>query len=82
MRISRLCSLEKDFENHKEKMKSWFRKREYSGDLISSEMRKGKFYNLRLKSNDKNHNMKGILLLVTYHLSAIIDKNLGILYMD
>ena len=39
------------------------------------------------KSNDKNHNMKGILLVVTYHpllkfLSAVIDTNLIILYMD
>ena len=28
LQISRLCSSEKDFENHKEEMKSWFRKRE------------------------------------------------------
>ena len=40
LRISRLCSSEKDFENHKEEMKSWFRKREYPEDLISSEMSK------------------------------------------
>ena len=58
-------------------MKSWF----------SSEMNKVKFSNLRLKSNDKNHNIKGIPLVVTYHsllksFSAIIDKNLSILYMD
>ena len=50
-------------------------------------MRKLKFSNLRLKSNDKNHNMKGTPLVVTYHplrksLSTIIDKNLNILYMD
>ena len=87
LRISRLCSSEKDFENHKEKIKSWFRKREYPEDLITSEMSKVKFYNLRLKSNDKNHNMKGIPLVVTYHpllksLSAIITKNLSILHMD
>ena len=40
LRISGLCSSEKDFENHKEEIKSWFRKREYSEALISSEMRK------------------------------------------
>ena len=87
LRISRLCSSEKDFESHKEEMKSWFRKREYPENLISSEMNKFKFSNLRLKSNDKNHNMKRIPLVVTYHpllksLSAIIDKNLRILYMN
>ena len=61
LRISRLCSSEKDFENHKEEMKSWFRKREYPENLISSEMNKVKLSNLRLKSNHKNHNIKGML---------------------
>ena len=55
--------------------------------LIRSEMNKVKFSNLRLKSNDKNHKMKGIPLVVWYHpllkfLSGIIDKNLSTLYMD
>ena len=50
-------------------------------------MNKAKFSNLRLKSNDKNHKMKGILLVVRYQpllkfLSGIIDKNLSNLYMD
>ena len=68
-------------------MKSWLRKRECPEDLVSCEMRKVKFSNLRRKSNDKNHNMKGMPLVVTYHpllksLSAIIDKNQSILYMD
>ena len=38
LRIGRLCNSEKDFENRKEEMKSWFRKKEYPEDLISSEM--------------------------------------------
>ena len=58
--------------------------------LISFQIRQVKFSNLRLKSNDKNHNTvwkKNILLVVTYHrllksLNASIDKNLNILYMD
>ena len=60
LQISSLCRSEKDFENHKEEMKSWFWKREYPQNLVSSEMKKVKFSSLRLKSNDKNHNMKGI----------------------
>ena len=68
-------------------MKLWFRKREYPESLIRSEMNKVKFSSLRPKNNDKNHNMKGIPLVVTYHpllksLSGILDKNLSILYMD
>ena len=87
LRISWLCSSEKDFEDHKEEMKSWFRKREDPEDLINSEMSNVKFSNLTLKSNDKNHNMKGIPLVVTYHrllksLSAIINKNPSILHID
>lgn len=36
----------------------------YTFDLISSEMSKVKFSNLKLKSNDKNHNVKGILYFI------------------
>ena len=87
LRIGRLCSSERDFEDHKEEIKSWFRKREYPENLIRSEMNKVKFSNFRPKSSYKNHNMKGIPLVVTYHpllksLSGIIDKNVSILYMD
>ena len=85
--FSRLCSSEKVFEDHKEEMKSWFRKREYPENLIRSEMNKVKFSNFRPKNTDKNHNMKGIPLVVMDYpllksLSGIIDKNLSILYMD
>ena len=38
LRIGRLCSSERDFEDHKEEIKSWFRKREYPENLIMSEM--------------------------------------------
>ena len=50
LRISKLCSSEKDFVNHKEEMKLWFRNREYPEEQISSEMNKVKFSNLRLKA--------------------------------
>ena len=68
-------------------MKSWFRKGEYPENLIRSEMNKIKFSIFRPKNSDKNHNMKGVTLVVSYHpllksLCAIIDKKLSILYMD
>ena len=70
-----------------EEMKSWFMKREDPVDLTSSEMRIIKSSNSRLKRNYKNQNMKGILLVVTYHhllksLGAIIGKILNVLYMN
>ena len=49
--ISSLCTSEKGFENR-------FWKTEHPEDLISSEMKK--VFQLRLKSNDKHHNIKGI----------------------
>ena len=50
-------------------------------------MRNLKFSNLRLKSNDKSQNTKGIPSIFTYHhllksLSAFTDKNLSNLYMN
>ena len=57
--VSRLCSSKKDFENHKEGMKPWFKEREYLEHLSSSGMRNFKFSNLRLKSNDKIKIRKG-----------------------
>ena len=68
-------------------MKLWFRKREFPENLIRSEMNKVKFSNYRPKNSDKNHNIKRMPLVVTYHpllksLSGITDQNLSILYMD
>ena len=68
-------------------MKSGLGKRKYPDDLISREIRKVKFSESRLKSNDKKHNMKSITLVVMYHpllksFSVIIDKNINILYID
>ena len=79
-----LCS-EKGLENQREN-KSWFRKREYPKDLISFEMRKVNFSNLRSKRNCEMHNMKGMSLVGTYHplrksLSAIIDKSLFAIFI-
>ena len=67
-------------------MKSCFRKREYPEDLNSSEMGKVKFSNLKLKNHDKNHNMKGKPLVITYHpllksFITKIDKNLSLFYI-
>ena len=43
LNISRLYSNESDFERNKEKMRSWFVKREYPEKLTDSEIRKVKF---------------------------------------
>ena len=85
LRISRLCSNESDFEWNKEKMRSWFVKREYPEKLIDSEIRKVKF-NIR-ETNRKNKSKNGVPFIVTYHpllnsLYGIIRKNLYLLNMD
>ena len=85
LHISRLCSNESDFERNKEKMRSWFVKREYPEKLIDSEIRKVKF-NIR-ETNRKNKSKNGVPFIVTYHpllnsLYGIIRKNLYLLNMD
>ena len=87
LRISKLCNFKNDLENHKKELNLLLRKREYPEYLIGFEIRKVKISNLKLKRNEKNHNMKGMPLGVTcYPLlmcpSATIDKNLSILRMD
>ena len=52
LRISRLCSNESDFKRSKEKMRSWFVKREYPEQLVDPAIKKGKF-NVR-ETNRKN----------------------------
>ena len=86
LQISKLCSSKRDLEYNRQEMKSRFRKRDYPENLIRFGINKIKS-NFRPKNNNKNHDMKGIPLVVTYRtllksLSGIIDKNLSILYMD
>ena len=83
LRISRLCSNESDFEQNKEKMRSWFVKREYPEKLKDSEIRK---VDIR-GTNRKNKSKNGVPFTVTYHpllnsLYGIIRKNLYLLNID
>ena len=41
--VNRLCSLEKDFNDHKLNMKEWFIKRGYPESVIDKEMKKIRF---------------------------------------
>ena len=83
--MSRLCSNESDFEQNKEKMRSWLVKREYPEKLIDSEIRKVKF-NIK-ETNKKNKSQNGVPFVVTYHpllnsFYSIIRKNLYLLNMN
>ena len=85
LRMSRLCSNESDLEWNKEKMRSWFVKREYPEKMIDSEIRKVKF-NIK-ETNSKNKSQNGVPFVVTYHpllnsLYGIIRKNLYLFNMD
>ena len=85
LRINRLCSLEDDFNYHKNNMKTWFKKRGYPESVIENEMKKVKFSNERRQSKRKDD--KGVPFVVTFHpllkkLGAIIHRNLYLLYMN
>ena len=84
-RMSRLCSNESNLGRNKEKMRSWFAKREYPEKLIGSEIKKVKF-NIK-ETNSKNKSQNGVPFVVTYHplldsLYGIISKNLYLINMD
>ena len=84
LRVSKLCSLEKDFNYHKLNMKEWFIKRGYLEPVIEKDMKKVRFFNQGQKSKKVE---KGVPFVVTYHpllnkLSSIIHRNFYLLYMN
>ena len=84
LRVSRICSREKNFRDHCLQMRSWFLKKKYPEKLIDNEMKKVRFFpaNLQNKKHDK-----GVPFVVTYHpilnsLSKIIQDNMYLLNMN
>ena len=43
LRLAKICTFENDFLQHKVEMKSWFQRRGYPEDVISTEMKKMNF---------------------------------------
>ena len=85
LRLSRLCSKEINFIQHKREMKSWFLKRGYPVALIQNEMDKVKFMRQRIQRREGI--TKGVPLVITYHpllkgVGNILRKHLYILYLD
>ena len=85
LRLSRLCSKEKDFIQHKKEIKSWFLKRGYPEWIIKTEMNKVNFKYQRVYRRGRMTN--GVPLVITYHpllksVSKLIQNYLYLLYMD
>ena len=85
LRVSRICSFEKDFKRHTREMKSWFLNRGYPEWLINKEIGKVKHQpNVSTRTKNKT---QGVPLVITYHplfktFGSIIRKHLNILYMN
>ena len=84
LRVSRICSREKDFQDHCLQMRSWFLKRKYPEKLIDNEMKKVRFFPANLQNKKRE---KGVPFVVTYHpilnsLSKIIRDNMYLLNMN
>ena len=85
LRVSRICSFEKDFKRHTTEMKSWFLNRGYPEWLINKEIGKVKHQpNVSTRTKNKT---QGVPLVITYHplfktFGSIIRKHLNILYMN
>ena len=84
LRIKRICSEEKDFEQHIHQMKSWFQKRVYPNKVLDEEPVK-----VRICNQEKTCSKKGIgtLFVVMYHpilqaVNDIIKRNINWLYAD
>ena len=84
LRVSRICSFEKDFVRHQNEMKYLLLNKGYSKTLIDTEISKVKFLNI---SQDKRTKTNGIPLVIIYHpllkgFVKVINKHLHVLYMN
>ena len=82
--LSRICSYKNDFEKHFEEMKSWFRVRGYSDNLMKKEMGEVCFPK-STGSKTKSQESKAVPLLLTFHrkiksIGQLLNKHLHILY--
>ena len=78
LRLSRICSEEKDFEKHLCKIKSWFSQRRYPQKLIKTETS---------KVTHRTKVEQGVPLVVIYHpllksIGKIVYNKLYLLYMN
>ena len=85
LRLSRICSEEKDFEKHICEIKPWFSQRGYPQKLTETETSKVKYYDQRVFHRAKVE--KGAPLVVTYHpllktIGMIIHDNLFLFYVN
>lgn len=64
LRLSRICSFEKDFNRQREEKKSCYLNRVYPKLLIVTEIEKVKFPST---SNNRDIKIKGIPLINSYH---------------
>ena len=89
LRVKRICSEEKDFEQHIHEIRSWFQDRAYPNKDLDGEQVKVRFSNQEKTCSKKG---KDILFVVMYHpmLQALkniikrnlIKRNLNWLYAD
>ena len=75
--VSRICSPENDFNQHKSNAKLWFQKRGHPQNIIKNEMKKVKFLS---RNKVQKSQSNGILFAVKYHpllkqLEGILRRN-------
>ena len=84
LRLTKICTFENDFLQHRDEMRLWFQRRGYPEDVINTEMKKVVFNGNFGKSSNKN---KGVPFVLTYHpllkkVNYIIRKHIHLLYMN
>ena len=84
LRMSSICSSEKDFKGHVDRMKDWFLARNYAKNVVNEQINKVFFgKNKPGRKNSEN----GVPFAVTYHpkfkkLGKLIKDLLSFLYSD
>ena len=84
LRINRIYSEEKDFEQHKHKMRSWFQKRAYPNKVLDEKLPKVRFSNQEKNLQQKRwgYSVCHYVHPIYQALNDIIKKNINWLYAD
>ena len=84
LRLSKICSYERDFDTHALNMKSWFLDRGYSKQMIDSQMEKVRFGQKKVQSKKADI---GVPFVMTYHpklraVGQFMKKLQHLIYQD
>ena len=87
LRIKRKCTLEGNFSDHIEKLRTWFEKRRYPRELVANQVAKTRSYVRSENSLNNRRDSDKLPLVITYHpalanVNKIIRKHFHVLTLN